>query len=582
MKGLKMLKDIKKRKKPAVLSVLLLIIFIIPVYAAAPAGASLQAGVGASVEDNTAAPEGETAGLEGDKTAVEGETAAPEGDTAVRKSAPGLPDGDEMPPELKELDGKRFGVPSGSTFDKDIMNWFPNAQLKYYNAVPDMAVALATGKIDAFPVEEITLEMMKQENASIMDGLTVVNYFMDSYDFGFVFSKTAEGGHLRDQMDEWMTRARESGALDAMQEKWFHAEEKDKTMPEYASLPSDHGVLTFVTEAGFPPFDYMRSGEVVGFEVEMAIEFCKEYGYGIDIVPMNSDGILPAIQGGRADFAASGIMISEERKESLNFSQPYYRAGTKIVIRNSKEGGDRSFLSGIKESLEKTFIREDRWKMFVEGSVNTMLITIFSVLFGTILGFLMYMFCRSRGILVNTMTAWFTWFLQGMPTVVLLMTLYYVVFGNTSVNGIIISIVAFTLLFGVSVLGILQNAVEAVDKGQTEAAGAIGCTPRMIFFRIVFPQAIPFMTGPYKGEVIGLIKATSIVGYIAVLDLAKMGDLVRSRTYEAFFPLIAVMVIYFVLEGICGVTLRFIENRVDPKKRKNRPLLKGVDLHDKA
>ena len=88
------------------------------------------------------------------------------------------------------------------------------------------------------------------------------------------------------------------------------------------------------------------------------------------------------------------------------------------------------------------------------------------------------------------------------------------------------------------------------------------------------------MTEPYRGEIIALVKATSIVGYIAVLDLAKMGDLVRSRTYEAFFPLIAVMLIYFVLEGFLGALARIIADRLDPKKRKNGLLLKGVDQHD--
>ena len=88
------------------------------------------------------------------------------------------------------------------------------------------------------------------------------------------------------------------------------------------------------------------------------------------------------------------------------------------------------------------------------------------------------------------------------------------------------------------------------------------------------------MTDPYKGEIIGLVKATSIVGYIAVLDLTKMGDLVRSRTYEAFFPLIAVMIIYFILEGILGFCVSIIAKKIDPRKKNNGKLLKGVDRHD--
>lgn len=481
-----------------------------------------------------------------------------------------------LPPELQEYDGKRFGVQAGTTFDKDVETWFPNAKIVYYNTLPDLAVALRTGKIDAFPSDPLSIEMMKEE----AEGLTMIGPYMDEYFCGFVFPKTQKGQQVRDEFDDWLTQAKESGAYDAMMEEWIHGEEEDKTIPDRESLTGEKGTLIFATEAGFPPFDYMRSGEVVGLEVDMAMEFCKDKGYDIEIVPMNFDGILPSIQAGKVDFAASGIAITEEREESINFSQPYYTSGTRIVVMDKGAGSGTSFFTSIKESIEKTFIREHRWKLFLEGSINTLLITIFSIIFGTLLGFSVYMLCRSRGIVVNTMTAWFTWLLQAMPLVVLLMILYYIVFGKTSLNGIVISIVGFTLVFGVAVFGMLKTAVSAVDRGQSEAACAIGCTPRQTFFRIILPQAFPFMVEPYKGEVIGLIKATSIVGYIAVLDLAKMGDLVRSRTYEAFFPLIAVMLFYFVLEGLLGMAVRVIAKRIDPKKRKKGILLKGVNLHD--
>ena len=312
----------------------------------------------------------------------------------------------------------------------------------------------------------------------------------------------------------------------------------------------------------------------------MAIAFCASRGYGIEIIPMNFDGILPALQSGRIDFSASGFAITPERMESINFSQPYYSGGTKIVVSSSGDVGKLSFFDRILDSIEKTFVREDRWKLFVQGSINTLLITVLSILCGTLLGFIVFLLCRSRGIVVNTVTSWFMWLLQGMPMVVLLMILYYIIFGNTSLSGMVISIVGFSLTFGVAVFGMLKTAVAAVDSGQYEAACALGYTPRRTFFRIILPQALPFMTEPYRGEIIGLIKATSIVGYIAVLDLAKMGDLVRSRTYEAFFPLIAVMLIYFILEGILGTLVRVITDRMDPRKRKNGLLLKGVKEHD--
>jgi polar amino acid transport system substrate-binding protein len=172
------------------------------------------------------------------------------------------------------------------------------------------------------------------------------------------------------------------------------------------------------------------------------------------------------------------------------------------------------------------------------------------------------------------------WLIQGMPGVVLLMILYYVVFGSFSIGGVAVSVVGFTLTFGTTVFGLLKMGVGAVDEGQREAAYALGYSNRKTFFSIILPQALPHIIAPYKGEVVNLIKATSIVGYIAVQDLTKMGDIVHSRTYEAFFPLIAITIIYFALEGLLGLIVSRIAITFDPKRRTKDKILKGVITDD--
>ena len=130
------------------------------------------------------------------------------------------------------------------------------------------------------------------------------------------------------------------------------------------------------------------------------------------------------------------------------------------------------------------------------------------------------------------------------------------------------------------VLEIVSLGVGAVDRGQTEAAYTLGYTDRKAFFRVVLPQALPHFMPAYKGEITSLIKATAVVGYVAVQDLTKMGDIVRSRTYEAFFPLIAVAVIYFILAAVLTFLVRKIELRIDPKQRSREDILKGVKTDD--
>ena len=231
----------------------------------------------------------------------------------------------------------------------------------------------------------------------------------------------------------------------------------------------------------------------------------------------------------------------------------------------------------MQSSHYKTFIRENRYQLFIEGIITTLIITVLSILFGTALGFVIYMLCRNGGRIPDTISRIFVWLIQGMPVVVLLMILYYIIFAKTQMSGTVVAVIAFTLVFGAAVFGMLKMGVGAVDQGQTEAALALGYGRTRAFFRIILPQALPHFLPSYKGEVVALIKATAIVGYIAVQDLTKMGDIVRGRTYEAFFPLVAVAVIYFLLGGLLTFIAGRIETLINPRRRKKETILKGIE-----
>ena len=100
---------------------------------------------------------------------------------------------------------------------------------------------------------------------------------------------------------------------------------------------------------------------------------------------------------------------------------------------------------------------------------------------------------------------------------------------------------------------------------------------RKAFYRIVLPQAMPYILSPLRGDMSALLKATAVVGYIAVQDLTKMADIVRSRTYDALFPLVSIAVIYFILEALLNVIAKRAEPMFDPKRRNREDILKGVD-----
>ena len=283
--------------------------------------------------------------------------------------------------------------------------------------------------------------------------------------------------------------------------------------------------------------------------------------------PTSHGGIVLAVR-------ASDLAAKAQQKETGSGT------GVGNAPLSADSGKRASFWENMVTSFRKTFIRESRWKLFVRGIGTTLLITMLSIFFGTALGFVVFMLCRNGNPVANTITRCCVWLVQGMPMVVLLMILFYVVFGKLAISGVVVAVIGFTLTFGAAVFGLMQMGVGMIDRGQYEAAYALGHSNRRTFFRVILPQAIPHVLPAYQGEIIGLVKATAIVGYIAVQDLTKMGDIVRSRTYEAFFPLIAVTVIYFVLEELLNVAVRWMRVRIDPKKRAKSRILRGIKTDD--
>ena len=120
----------------------------------------------------------------------------------------------------------------------------------------------------------------------------------------------------------------------------------------------------------------------------------------------------------------------------------------------------------------------------------------------------------------------------------------------------------------------VTNAIAKQDPTLLEAAADLGAGPLARFWKITFPHAARYVIPVYKGEFISMLKMTSVVGYIAIQDLTKMSDIIRSRTYEAFFPLLSTALIYFFLAYVMTAALGFIEVKIDPKRR--RRIIKGV------
>jgi polar amino acid transport system substrate-binding protein len=160
--------------------------------------------------------------------------------------------------------------------------------------------------------------------------------------------------------------------------------------------------------------------------------------------------------------------------------------------------------------------------------------------------------------------------IRGMPVLVLLMLIFYVVFASVNISPVLVAIIAFGMNFAAYVSEIFRSGIEGVGKGQIEAGIAMGFTRVKTFVFIVLPQTVQRILPVYKGEFISLVKMTSIVGYIAVQDLTKASDIIRSRTFDAFFPLVMVAILYFVIAWVLMLSLEYLERMTDPKYKRRK------------
>ena len=478
---------------------------------------------------------------------------------------------------LADFENATLGIFSGSSFDALAKERFPNARRKYYTLVPDMILAVEQGKIDGYITETTYVTAAIWEGAKIQ----AVTEIIDRTSAGYIFKKDASSDALREQLNTFIQAAKENGTIAALQEKWFGDTEPTGKL-DFDSLTGENGTLRLGVAPDLKPISYIKDGEATGYEMELLVQFAKEYGYKLDISYVTFDAILPGVTTGKYDIGTGAITITEERAQSVNFSDSHLTVDVVMVTKADEDTEVKvSFWNDVKESFHKTFIRESRWKLIAQGIGVTLLISVSAIILGSLFGFGLYMLSRSDVKVIQALAKGFakgySRIIEGTPVVVILMILFYVIFGKLrDMSGVVVAIIGFTLTFGAFVYDHMTVSVGSVDRGQTEAAYALGYTKNKTFFRVIFPQAMTIFLPSYSGQAVELIKATAVVGYIAVNDLTKMGDIIRSNTYEAFFPLIATAVIYFLLTWGLSLLLKLVKLSFEPKRRSQERILKGV------
>ncbi len=227
-----------------------------------------------------------------------------------------------------------------------------------------------------------------------------------------------------------------------------------------------------------------------------------------------------------------------------------------------------SFFKSIGDSFYQTIIYDNRYEYILEGLFNTVIIALFAVIIGIVIGVIISLIRNNydnnkKMKIGNKISKAYVNIIRGTPVILQLMIIYYVIFKSTNINIVIVAILAFGINSGAYVSEIIRAGINSVPKGQMEAGYALGLKYSKVMRHIVLPQAFRNILPALGNEFITLLKETSVGAYIGVIELTKASDIIASRTYDYFFPLIIIAIIYLIMTLGLSKAVNALERRLN-------------------
>ena len=213
-------------------------------------------------------------------------------------------------------------------------------------------------------------------------------------------------------------------------------------------------------------------------------------------------------------------------------------------------------------ALDKVFTMENVLYLG-KGALISLGMAILSLLIGLVLGVLGASAKRSRFFILRAIGNVYVGFMRGTPMLLQLMILYYVIFKTSTLSPIIVGILTFGINSGAYVAEIFRAGYDGIDKGQREASKTLGLNYLKTMRYIIFPQALAKIFPALGNEIITLVKETSIAGYVGIVELIKAADIISSRTYDYFFPLIIAAIVYLLLTFILSKVMKYGERKLN-------------------
>jgi polar amino acid transport system substrate-binding protein len=470
---------------------------------------------------------------------------------------------------VEDIMGGTFAVRLGSVYDELVTDKFDPSKVERFQDNASALEAVNQGKIDYAAYDSfIALEATKQYE-DLAYFMVPDEYFSvaDGYVVGF------GDVELADELNKFIVEVNANGVYSEMAARWLSEDfDANTTMLPEINLDDNTGeLLRVAADATSQPFSYVIGGNVTtGFDIEFVMRFAEVTNRKLEITNMAFDALLPSVQSGKYDMAIGLITITEERSKSVLFTDPVYyeRSGVIYKMKSAETVAENGFVTYIKDAVNRNLIEDGRYKLIIRGLIVTMIITVSSMLIGTILGGLVAFFLTRKNRFAKRAAKLVAGLINGLPTVTLLMVAYYIIFGSSQINNVIIAVATFSVIMGIRIGEILAGAIETIDKTEIEAARASGFTAFGAFTTVTLPQAVKRALSPYLTSFVSLMKETAIVGYVAIQDLMRASDIIRSRTYDAYFPLLFAAFIYLTVTTIFILLFKAIIKTVGKKSAK--------------
>ncbi|MDR1033506.1 MAG: ABC transporter substrate-binding protein/permease [Bifidobacteriaceae bacterium] len=455
-----------------------------------------------------------------------------------------------------------IGVMTGSTGALLVETLCGNKNVQVYSDNMEAVAAVQAGKLEAAIAGGTFLEPILRSNPDL-------KYLLDvDVQTEVVVPFAAKGNdEIITETNALIDELHESGTLADMKRRWM--EEGVTEMPDDIAYYDDNPIRVSITTTRAPFGFELGDGSIVGFGPEFAYRLGDKLHRKIEFIATDFAGMLSALSAGKSDIIVDSISWTEARAEVYDVGKIYYILGQRIITKNTEVVSNENFIDSVKDAFYVNLVEQDRYKLLLSGLGATLQITILAFALGTLIAFaLAFLATRKSRVAQSVVSIWSKTF-NSIPDVVLLMIVFYIIFGSLPIPPIIAASVAFALSISPRLTESFVTAISTVSKDQIEAAYAMGFSKMETFRSIVLPPAIRFGLPGYRASLISLFKLTSIVGFIAVSDLTHASGVIRAQTFDAFFPLIVIAVIYAFFIVVITVLVEQLEKVISYKRRRN-------------